>query len=660
MATSTQSSRLPTVQEFFTPGGLLATSGSLRFEPRPSQMKMALAVEQAFRGQKNLVVEAGTGIGKTMAYLYPAIRYARKTGERVIVSTGTKHLQEQIFHKDIPMIQKAVGDFEVCYLKGRSNYLCLDKFNRIRKNELAADELREFNLIDSWQDKTETGDRSELAHLPESSALWKRINGRGDTCTGKKCPRYDECFVNKARDEAHEADIVIVNHHLFFSDLVVRMKNPMAAILPPAAAVVFDEAHELEGVASESFGVSVSNRRVAELVSDVHRALAGFHEATDIFKMCEELTRRFSDLCLALPIEKIERVFFEGRPGFLKKYPVLYKGVITALYKLQKELALVEGSDDALLLSERVKIIVSELRYLFEAEDTITIVWLEKRPALKPGVYNIHITATPIEVASILRSSLFPQYDSVVLCSATLAVQGRFDHLRKTLGIDEAEELIVPSPFHYKSQAALYVPPNMPDPREDDAFPRCKSVIEEVLQVSKGRAFCLFTSYEAMTRMHAALDGKIPFPILLHGSMARKELLNRFRSTPNAVLFGTSSFWQGVDVLGDQLSCVIIDRLPFLVPTDPIVVARTKAIEKMGGDGFRDYQIPHAVITLKQGFGRLVRSIYDRGILAILDPRIQHPRYGKVFLDSMPNYTITSDLKVAQEFLRPARSAQKK
>jgi ATP-dependent DNA helicase DinG len=652
---------LPNAQEFFAPGGMLASAGSIRFEPRPGQLKMAVAVEQAFAGSTNLIAEAGTGTGKTMAYLYPAIRYALNTGERVIVSTGTKALQEQIFFKDIPMLHKAVGDFKVCYLKGRSNYLCLEKFDAVRKNDLIPDELREYNVIGSWLEMTETGDRAELSVLPESSALWKRINGRGDACTGKKCSRYEDCFVNTARDEANDADIVIVNHHLFFADLVVRMKNPMASILPPAAAVVFDEAHELESVASESFGVSVSNRRIAELTSDVYRALAGYREAEGIFKICEELTQRFSDLLLMLPgPQKAERTIFNARADFLNKYPVLYKGVLTSLDKLHKELQQVRNSDEAFLLSERVKVIVPELRYLFESDDTVTVVWLERRPSLKPGVFNTHITATPIAVADILRTTLFANFEAVVLCSATLAVQNKFDHVRKTLGIDKADDLIVPSPFHYKTQAALYLPPNMPDPRTENTFERSREVIEQVLTVSNGRAFCLFTSYEAMIRMHAALDEKIPFPILLHGSMSRKELLDRFRTTPNAVLFGTSSFWQGVDVQGDQLSCVIIDKLPFAVPSDPIVIARTKAIEKAGGNGFFDYQIPHAVIALKQGFGRLVRSTYDRGILVILDPRIQHPRYGHVFLNSLPSYTITNDLKVASEFLRPAKVVKKK
>lgn len=624
-------------------------------------MKMAVAVERAIRDRHHLIVEAGTGTGKTMAYLYPALRHALENGCRVIVSTGTKTLQEQIYHKDVPLLQGAIGDFKVSYLKGRSNYLCLDKFAQVRPPLLPPAELREFALIDRWQAKTELGDRAEISGLPESSPLWKRINARGETCIGRKCPKYDECFVSVARENAEDSNLVIVNHHLFFSDLVVRMKNPMASILPSADVVILDEAHGLEAIASESFGVSVSNRRIADLSSDAHAALLGREEFAEIKGVLDDLSQRFSDLFLMLPVEnKSERMFFQDRGARLKKYAVLYKGVISSLDKLRHELDRVKGSEDAALLSERVKTILSEVRYLFESEDTITVVWIERRPAGKPGVFNTHVTATPIEVADLLRQSLFEQHDSVILCSATLAVQHKLDHLRKTLGIDEAEDLIVGSPFRYRHQAALYLPPNMLDPRDDGAFERSVQVVEEILNVTRGRAFCLFTSYGAMLKMYDALESRLPFPLLLHGTMTRKELLHNFRSTPNAVLFGTSGFWQGVDVQGEQLSCVIVDRLPFAVPSDPIVMARGKAIEKAGGNSFFDYQIPHAVIALKQGFGRLVRSMSDRGILAILDPRIHHPRYGRIFLESLPGYTITSDLRVAAEFLAPGTQAKKK
>lgn len=653
MAKSTDSP-LPDVGEFFSPEGLLASGGAMRFEPRAGQVKMAAAVEQALTDGNHLIVEAGTGTGKTMAYLYPAIRHAQISEVRVIISTGTKHLQEQIVFKDIPALKKIIGEFKVSYLKGRSNYLCVHKFARVQGKGLFADQVAEYDAIDEWADRTETGDRAELTSLPETSSLWKRINARSESCVGKSCADYDDCFMTRARARAEQANVVIVNHHLFFADLMVRMKNPHASILPKASAVVFDEAHELEAVASGSFSVSMSKYRIADLASDVYRVLGSAPRSAEIYDSCGRLADQVSFLLDRLPVcHGSDRVVFDDRANFLERNIVHYENVLTSLDVLQSQLERVRGSDEAMLLCARVDAISTEMRYLFEADASLAIIWIERRPAQKPGMFNTFITATPITVADILRTSLFVNFSSVILCSATLAVQNKFVHVRKALGIDKADSLVVSSPFHYKTQTALYLPPDMPDPRDENCFGRSLEVTEQVLRVTKGRAFCLFTSYKAMIRMHAALEERIPFPLLLHGNMSRKELLSRFRSTPNAVLFGTSSFWQGVDVQGDQLSCVIIDRLPFAVPTDPIVLARMKAIEQSGGNSFFDYQIPQAVIALKQGFGRLVRSTQDHGILAILDPRVRHPRYGRVFLDSLPDYTITSDLKVAAEFLKP-------
>jgi ATP-dependent DNA helicase DinG len=623
---------------------VLANS-SLPYEYRPGQLEMARAVERALDEKRHLIVEAGTGTGKTLAYLLPALR----TGRRVIISTGTKALQDQLYFRDVPFLESLLGPLRVCYMKGRANYLCLHKLHSLTRQPVLSglEEIDQFHQISKWAEETETGDRAEIDGLPEMSPLWSRLDARSEACLGSTCPDYQRCFITEMRRKAQESDVVIVNHHLFFADLAVKQAAAGAydaGVLPEAAAVIFDEAHELEEIASNYFGISVSNLRFEDLARDTEAVLKGKDSgATGAYFCAQQLRDRARLFFSQLPMAQDGRQPFENREEFLETQGDLYLSVRNSLTRLEGELEVLRGVDEAPGLRKRVTNLKAELEFVLESSSGNMVYWMERRVSggLHKQSRTTFLQATPIDVSSLLEENLFQTIPTVVMTSATLTVQGGFEHIRRRLGFADARELVVPSHFRYQDQALLYLPPEMPDPRSPDFQEAAAKCIRRVVEITKGRAFCLFTSYSQMRDLYERLLPVLDYPILLHGSAPRNTLLEQFRTTPNAILFGTASFWQGVDVQGEALSCVIIDKLPFAVPNDPVVSARMRAIEEAGGKPFFDYQVPSAVITLKQGFGRLIRSLEDRGVLVLLDPRIRQMRYGQTFLDSLPPYRVT-------------------
>jgi len=642
----------PTMEQIFGPGGFLERSMIGGYEHRPAQLQMAEAVHDAFQKHHHTVVEAGTGTGKTLAYLLPAIC----SGRRVVISTATKSLQEQLYQKDVPFLQKHFApNLKVAVMKGRSNFLCLSKMHALADQPMlkGMEEVDAFRQIRDWSKLTETGDRAELTFLPDDSELWSRIDARRDTCTGKKCPEFEKCFLTQMQNRAKEADLIIVNHHLFFADLALK-QDDFGSILPEYSAVVFDEAHEMEDVASDYFGQQISNFRFEELARDADHAMrltkTGSPTLLRRTQRIREKSRAFFD---SFPPRDGRFPFTrQEREAFLEQNRESYDALLNACKAMETEFAaLTQKPEELTRVARRSFEIRQEFSFLFESNEKNYVYWFERR---NKGVF---LAATPIDISQILREKLFESFDTVILTSATLTVAGRFEFIRQRLGLDHAKECALPPEFDYQQQALLYLPQKMPDVRDAGFAGKAADEIVQLLELSQGRAFCLFTSYSQMNDLFERVRTRVDFPLMLQGTAPRSVLLERFKNTPNAVLFATASFWQGVDVPGEQLSCVIVDRLPFAVPSDPIVAARVRALQDEGRNPFSEFQVPEAVLALKQGFGRLIRAKTDRGVLALLDTRIQRMPYGKIFLESLPRYRRTNDLEDVSRFLSAASPA---
>jgi ATP-dependent DNA helicase DinG len=650
------------LKEIFGDGGLIARFHDA-FEYREGQITMAEAIGRAFHDKKHLVVEAGTGTGKTLAYLVPAIAESIRKKKRIVISTGTKNLQEQLMEKDIPFLQKVLPTkFSAAYMKGRSNYACL---NRLHKNGDqpvldGIDQIDHFRHVAEWSRETKTGDRAELTYLPENLPFWSRINAKSETCIGQKCPDFEPCFITRMRVRADDADIVIVNHHLFFADLNVR-GNQFGKVIPDYGAVIFDEAHLLEDIAADYFGFQVSNFRIDEIVRDANQlpitdaiATAGIMKtSTRINGFSEQFWVRFTQARGQegrFPL-LADAFAVRGSDGEIKQTPLgeAYSSLDDALKRLETEIDVYsEKMPEAESVVRRIRQTRFDLGFIVKQADRNFVYWLERRGR---GVF---LQASPVDVSELLQEKLFNKVETCILTSATLSTNGSFNFIRDRLGLTQGKtnSLIAPSSFDHEEQAVLYLPKTMPDPRSPEFSQMAAAEIVKILQVTRGHAFVLCTSNQSMTALFELVSSRIGYPCFLQGSMSKTGLLDKFRSTPNAVLFATSSFWQGVDVRGEQLSCVIIDKLPFAVPTDPIVQARSKFIDENGGRSFSDYSVPQAIISLKQGIGRLIRSRTDRGVIAILDPRLRTKNYGRDFLQSLPRMKITDNLGDVDEMLK--------
>jgi ATP-dependent DNA helicase DinG len=687
-AVSRSSGLIGQVANSFSESGALARVVD-GYEPREGQRRMAAAVADVIQHGGTLLSEAGTGTGKTLAYLIPAIL----SRQRVLVSTGTKNLQEQIFFKDLPALARALPvPFTATLMKGRSNYLCRHRWETYRDgvegSTSAGGRLIESGdevllpILKEWAAATTTGDRAELKDLPEDLPMWKGISAEAEGCLGATCPRFGDCFVTLMRQRALESDVVIVNHHLLCADAAVR-QSAFGEVVPSCPTLVVDEAHQLEDVATQYFGVAFSNYRVDDLVRDGGRLLSG--TPRDVEELARALQR----------VADRSRAFFGGlvSRGFrLKAEATTVRAEASgerrdvrarytadamqehfedgmmlagALEGLEATLALAtkrtsndlndsngsNGSNDsndsnelAASIRRRAGELRSDLRFLMRGDDPEFVYYVEARGR------GLFLRASPIDVSRTVREALFNRFRSVVLTSATLAVDDGFSYVKGRLGLREAEEVRVPSEFDYRKQALLYLPRRMPSPKSPTFAEAAARETIELLKRSRGRAFVLFTSYAMLRTVQQFVEMSLDFPILVQGSAPRSVLIDQFRSTPNAVLLATSSFWQGVDVVGEALSCVIIDKLPFASPGDPVVAARIDALTREGGDAFSDYQVPLAILALQQGLGRLIRHRTDRGVLAILDPRVKTMGYGRRFLASMPPAPVTHDLEAVARF----------
>ncbi|MFV0575634.1 MAG: ATP-dependent DNA helicase [Vibrio sp.] len=634
------------------------------FQARQPQLDMANAVHQAIKHEQQLVVEAGTGTGKTFAYLVPALL----SGKKVIISTGSKNLQEQLFHRDLPLMVEALGfTGYVSLLKGRSNYLCHDRLSRqlIESHNVEADPelLSQLVKVRSWSSESKTGDLGDCDAIAEDSPIISTITSTNDNCLGKECPSYQDCFVRKARQRAMDSDVVVVNHHLFLADLAIK-ETGFGELIPEAEVFIFDEAHQLPDIASQYFGQSISSRQIQELAKDIE---IGYRtEAKDmrqLQKIAIKLEQGFMDLRIALGDLNYANSQGAFNQGSLNQGGGGSKGNWRDAVKSKKVMEHVERLNESLDLAlevlklalgrselldaayERTHTIKSRLNRVCDVSITGYSYWFE----CSPRHFSLHLT--PLSVSDKFKEQIETKQGSWIFTSATLAVKDNFDHFTQRLGIEPAQQFTLPSPFDYQSQALLCVPRYLPEPNSHGAAEKLARMLAPVIQGNNGRCFFLCTSHKMMRQLADLFREQLTLPVLVQGETSKQKLLNEFLELGNAVLVATGAFWEGIDVRGDTLSCVIIDKLPFTAPDDPLLKARIEDCKLKHGEPFNEVQLPDAVITLKQGVGRLIRDKTDKGVLIICDNRLVTRDYGGLFLQSLPPIPRTRDLKKVSDFL---------
>lgn len=643
---------MTSVAQAFSKNGALAQAIS-GFSPRQAQTDMALAVAETISKKSALIVEAGTGTGKTFAYLIPAFmsidgsHNEHQQPQKIIISTGTKNLQEQLFHKDIPLIKKALAsNAQVALLKGRANYLCryrLDQYQQTR-GQLDATMLSDLVKVKTWANSTQSGDIGELVNVSEDSGVFPYVTSTLDNCLAKDCPDYEQCYLVRARQKAIEADLVVVNHHLFFADMALK-DTGFGELIPKAQVMVFDEAHQIGDIASDYFGEAFSTRQLVDLCTDVLQIYRS--KLTDVKQLglaADKLQKTCQEFRLLFNYDPERGNWREKyqQPQFVQKYQRI-KVDLDFLYQVIKLcVSRNEAIDNCF---DRALNLLAQYDAMANVDVNGMSFWYETTPR------HVVLHITPLSVAEKFSCYVKDSGAGWVFTSATLAVDNSFAHFAKPLGLDTAKHLLLESPFDYPQQSQLIVPRYLPEANDKNRARHLAQLAQPLIAASQGACFMLFTSYRVMHQVAELLAEQIDNPLLVQGQMAKRVLLDKFVEIDNAVLLATASFWEGIDVRGDKLTCVIIDKLPFASPDDPLLQARCEDVRRQGGDAFAQIQLPQAVIALKQGVGRLIRDVNDRGIMVICDNRLVNRPYGQTFLKSLPQMKRSRDLHKATEFL---------